>query len=229
MAQRRMFSPDIVESDAFLDMPISTQGLYFHLGMFADDDGFINPKKIMRMIGVAEDDFKILIAKRFVISFPDGVVVIKHWKINNLVRKDWYRPTQYLEHKDLLVVKENGAYTELGNEPLTNRQRRLGKVRLGKDSKKVPSDLFDLFWEEYPPTRKQDKRKCFEKWEKLTTEVSGEMILADVKDRKARHHDWVKDNAKFVPAPLVYLNNARWEAPIVEDSKSKPAIVFGGK
>jgi hypothetical protein len=141
MAQRRMFSPDIVCSDAFLDMPASCRDLYYQLGMYADDDGFVNPRKIMRMIGSSEDDLKILIAKRFVLAFPSGVLVIKHWKINNLVRKDWYRPTQYIEEMGSLYTKENGAYTDmlpsevkLVNESLTVRPRRLGKVRLGKVS-----------------------------------------------------------------------------------------------
>ncbi len=136
MAQRRMFSPKIVSSDAFLDMPTSSRELYFQLGMFADDDGFINPRKIVRMIGASEDDLKVLIAKRFVIPFENGVVVIKHWAINNLIRKDFYRETIYLEEKGLLKLKDNGSYTEKDksvNNPLTNCSRRLGKDRLGKD------------------------------------------------------------------------------------------------
>lgn len=141
MAQRRMFSPDIVCSDAFLDMPASTQALYYSLGMFADDDGFVSPRKIMRMLGAAEDDLKILMAKRFVLQFEDGVIVIKHWRMNNLVRKDWYKPTLYTDHKAQLFVKKGGIYTldasqgePLVNEPLTNSltQVRLGKVRLDK-------------------------------------------------------------------------------------------------
>lgn len=148
MAQRRMFSPDIVESDAFLDMPVSSQALYFHLGMYADDDGFVNPKKIMRLVGVQPDDLKVLISKRFVLPFENGVVVIKHWRINNLVRKDWYKETQYIEQKKLLVVKESGAYTDnlryrVVTESLpssvTVRSRRLGKVRLGKNTKATQS------------------------------------------------------------------------------------------
>jgi hypothetical protein len=112
MAQRRMFSPKITSSDAFLDMPISSQLLYFHLGMDADDDGFVNPKRIMRIIGVGDDDLKILLAKRFVLLFESGVIVIKHWKINNLIRKDWHHNTVYIEEKAQLQTKDNGAYTE---------------------------------------------------------------------------------------------------------------------
>lgn len=113
MAERRMFTQKIVDSDAFLDMPLSTQALYFHLNMRADDDGFVNnPKKIQRMIGASEDDLKLLIAKRFLLAFENGVVVIKHWRMHNLLRKDRYSPTQYQEQKEGLLLKENGAYTE---------------------------------------------------------------------------------------------------------------------
>ena len=132
---RRMFSPNIVSSDAFIDMPISTQALYFHLGMNADDDGFVNPKRVMRMIGISDDDLKILVSKRFVLPFENGVVVIKHWRINNLVRKDWYRPTIYVEQKNLLFIKENGAYTDdcTQGECLVNEFVNVGKDRIGKD------------------------------------------------------------------------------------------------
>lgn len=118
-------------------MPASACHLYFQLGMYADDDGFVNPRKIMRMLGSSEDDLKILIAKRFVLPFQSGVVVVKHWKINNLVRKDWYRPSQYIEEKSLLFIKENGSYTDtatngkpLVNDSLTVRTRRLGQVSI---------------------------------------------------------------------------------------------------
>ena len=109
---KRMFSNDIVGSDAFLEMPVSSQALYFHLNMKADDDGFINPKMIMRMVGCAEDDLKILLGKRFVIPFENGVVVVKHWLINNnKIQKDRYKPTLYSDQKEILYLKENRAYT----------------------------------------------------------------------------------------------------------------------
>lgn len=111
MAQTRRFSPEIVSSDAFLDMPPSTQALYFQLGMRADDDGFVNPRATMRLVGATKDELKILIGKRFVLLFENGVVVVKHWRINNRVRLDWYRPSKYTEQRKLLFVKENGAYT----------------------------------------------------------------------------------------------------------------------
>jgi len=108
-----MFTQKIIDSDAFLDMPLSTQALYFHLNMRADDDGFINnPKRIQRTIGASDDDLKLLIAKRFLICFESGVIVIKHWRMHNTLRKDRYNPTQYQDEMALLDVKDNNAYTE---------------------------------------------------------------------------------------------------------------------
>lgn len=140
MPKKRMFSQQITESDAFLEMPLSTQALYFHLNMNADDDGFVNsPKRISRMIGASDDDLKLLIAKNFVIPFETGVVVIKHWKINNYIRKDRYTPTVYTEEMGNLTTKKNGAYTvgiPLGipSDNQTDTETRLDKIRLNKSS-----------------------------------------------------------------------------------------------
>lgn len=139
MAERRMFAKTIIDSDAFLDMPLSTQALYFHLSMRADDDGFINnPKKIQRMIGCSDDDLKLLIAKNFIIPFESGIVVIKHWRIHNYIQKDRYKGTVYQEELAQLNVKDNKAYT-LDTTCIQNgygleTQDRLGKDRLVKDS-----------------------------------------------------------------------------------------------
>lgn len=112
MAERRMFAKTIIDSDAFLDMPLSTQALYFHLSMRADDDGFINnPKKIQRMVGCSDDDIKLLCVKNFIIPFESGVVVIKHWRIHNYIQKDRYKPTAYTEEMKRLCLKENNAYS----------------------------------------------------------------------------------------------------------------------
>lgn len=140
MAERRMIAKTIIDSDLFLDMPMSTQCLYFHLNMRADDDGFINnPKKIQRMIGCNDDDIKLLIAKNFIIPFESGVVVIKHWKIHNYIRMDRYKETLYKEEKSQLVTDKSKKYI-LGRPddiPLVDQrltQDRLGKDRLGKDN-----------------------------------------------------------------------------------------------
>ena len=140
MAERRMFAKTIIDSDAFLDMPISARLLYYDLAMRADDDGFVNsPKKIMRMIGATQDDLSILALRKFIIPFENGIVVIKHWKIHNYIRKDTYNETKYLEQKEQLELDENNSYRIKNNdcnisvdEPST--QVRLGKVRIGKDS-----------------------------------------------------------------------------------------------
>lgn len=112
MAEKRMMSKKIIDSDAFLEMPLSSQALYFHLLLRADDDGFLNnAKKIMREVGANQNDYDMLIMKRFLIQFEDGVCVIKHWRIHNYVQKDRYKPTLYTEEMSLLVQKENGAYS----------------------------------------------------------------------------------------------------------------------
>lgn len=112
MAEKRMFSRKIVESDAFLDLPMSAQCLFFHLNMNADDDGFINsPRMIQRTIGASAEDLQILIDKKFILSFDSGVVVIKSWWMNNYIAKDRYKPTLYTEEKAKLGIKENRSYT----------------------------------------------------------------------------------------------------------------------
>jgi hypothetical protein len=108
-----MFSKQIIDSDAFLEMPLSAQALYFHLSMRADDDGFVdNPKKIQKMVNASGDDLKLLMAKRYILTFESGVIVIKHWRIHNTLRNDRYKETVYLEEKAMLTVKDNKAYTE---------------------------------------------------------------------------------------------------------------------
>ena len=111
MAQKRMFNNSVVGSDSFLEMPDSSQNLYFHLGMRADDDGFVdNWKSIMRMTGKKEDDLKILISKSFILPFESGILVIKHWKLNNYIQKDRYKETIHTSEKALLTTDENNVY-----------------------------------------------------------------------------------------------------------------------
>lgn len=137
MAERRMFAKTIIDSDAFLDMPLSTQALYFHLSMRADDDGFLNnAKKIMRTIGANQNDYDLLIAKSFIIQFDDGICVVKHWRINNYLRSDRYKPTVYAEQMKMLEVKENGRYSLKGDDgiPLGIPDGNPGKDSIGKVS-----------------------------------------------------------------------------------------------
>ena len=142
MAERRMMSKSIIKSDTFLDMPATTQNLYFHMLLDADDDGFINaPKSIMRMIGAKEDDMKVLVAKQFVIPFESGVVVIKDWKIHNYIQNDRYKPST-LPERNLLNIQKDKTYTLKGDvskmdteciQTVSIGKDRLGKDRLGKD------------------------------------------------------------------------------------------------
>jgi hypothetical protein len=141
-----MFAKTIIDSDAFIDMPVTARLLYYDLSMRADDDGFVNsPKKIMRMVGASQDDLKILIAKKFIIPFDNGVVVIKHWKIHNYIRKDTYNETPYKEEKALLELDENNAYrltSDMNEVAVENTSTERGRLvdgtstqdRLGKDS-----------------------------------------------------------------------------------------------
>ena len=151
MAERRMFAKSIIDSDAFLDMPMSSQALYFHLSMRADDDGFINnPKKIMRMIGASQDDYGLLIAKKFIIHLPNGICVIKHWKIHNYIQKDRYKETVYKEEKSLLKLKDNGVYS-LDTECIDNVSSMDTQVRLGKDRLELGNkDIVEQSSVEYP-------------------------------------------------------------------------------
>src|SRR6267142_4842881 len=121
MAQRRMFSSQIVSSDEFLEMPLTSQALYFHLGMSADDDGFVSPRKVLRMTGAGEDDLKVLIAKNFVIRFQSGVIVVTHWKQNNYLRNDRYTPTIYKEEMSRLSGTQGVYHLDTVGIPNGNR------------------------------------------------------------------------------------------------------------
>lgn len=220
MAERRMFAKTIIDSDAFLDMPTSARLLYYDLSMRADDDGFINsPKKIIRMTGASDDDLKVLIIKKFVIPFENGVVVIKHWLIHNYIRKDTYNETPYKEQKAMLIVDENKSYKLINDtriqsvdEPST--QDRLGKVSIGKDSidnipasEGKPSPAFAKAskhkYGEYKNVLLKDEelqklKDEYENWEKLIQYLD-EYI--EMKGYKAKSHylcikKWVVDAVK---------------------------------
>ena len=139
-----MFCKSVIDSDTFSDMPLTTQALYFHLGMRADDDGFVNnPKKIQRSIGATVDDLKLLAAKGFIIPFESGVIVITHWKQHNYIQKDRYHPTRHFQEKSQIAIDKAGQYitTNVSNTDTTcmhsvsgmDTEVRLGKDRLGKD------------------------------------------------------------------------------------------------
>ena len=164
MAERRMFAKTIIDSDAFLEMPITAQLLYFHLSMRADDDGFVNkPKSIMRMTGCKDYDLRMLFAKKFLIPFESGVVVIKHWRIHNYIRKDTYTETKYKEEKASLEMDENNAYrlidthsSQICNGCVTGASTQ---VRFGKDSTVQDNYIGDVPPADTPPAPK--KRSTF--------------------------------------------------------------------
>ena len=204
MAERRMFAKTIIDSDAFLDMPLSTQCLYFHLSMRADDDGFINnPKKVQRMIGASDDDLKVLTAKRFIIPFETGIVVIKHWKIHNYIQKDRYKPTVYQEELSQLSLKDNNAYTldtgciHDGYILETQDSIELGKDSIEKENNKKKKRFT-------PPTIEEVKAYCEERGNSIDAETfvnfyasKGWLVgKSPMKDWKACVRTWEKNEAK---------------------------------
>ena len=213
MAERRMFAKKITESDAFLDMPSSTQMLYFHLSMNADDDGFVNnPKKIQRMCGASDDDFKLLVAKSFVILFESGVIVIKHWKMHNYIQSDRYKPTDYIEEKSMLGLKQNKAYT-LDEEQMVTKciqDVAIGKDSIGKVRKDEVSVVEGSVGEKReektkrftPPTLDEVEQYCLERANGIDAqtfidfyESKGWMIGKNkMKDWKAAVRTWERKN-----------------------------------
>jgi hypothetical protein len=222
MAERRMFAKTIIDSDAFLDMPLSTQALYFHLSMRADDDGFINnTKKVQRMLGCSDDDMKILLSKNFVIPFDTGVCVIKHWKIHNLIQKDRYKPTIYGEHKDQLSLKENNVYTLdtvcIQDVSSLEPQVSIGKASLVKASKSLDQQesemYFEDFWYKYP--KKVGKQEAIKSWKKAKPDI---LQVIDALNWQIPSKQWQQEDGKYIPNPATYLNQGRWmdEAPTQE-------------
>ena len=224
MAERRMFTKKITESDAFLDMPSSTQMLYFHFSMNADDDGFVNnPKKIQKMCGASDDDFKLLIAKSFIILFDSGIIVIKHWKMHNYIQADRYRPTDYVEEKSMLGIKSNKAYTldvsKMDTECIQNGyigKDSIGKVSIDKDSIDKDSKGESVRWEKakrfYPPTIDEVKQYCEERKNNIDPMAfidfyssKGWMIGKNrMKDWKAAVRTWDRKRKEKSQAGSVY-------------------------
>lgn len=209
MAERRMFSKEIIDSDAFLDMPVSTQNLYFHLGMRADDQGFVNsPNKIMNTCKASKNDIDLLILKSFIIPFESGVVVIKHWLINNLIRADRLKPTRYQEEYSQLNVKNNDAYSltshDFVNQVSTKCQPndRVGKDSIGKDNiltdnahtreysttnDKVPSfsDVSEFIYKE---NLNIDPQRFYDYYSELNWKINGE----EIESWRAVAVSWIK-------------------------------------
>lgn len=235
MAQRRMFSLAVTDTDAFQDMPTSSQALYFHLGMHGDDDGFVgSPKKIARAAGCNADDIKLLITKGFIIPFESGVVVIRDWRVNNTLKNDRYHETLYQAEKALLSVNKAGAY-ELGKnmettcfqigtnaEPeQTNELNKRNKTnKLTADN---PPHGFDEFWKAYPKKKnKIDAQKAFSK-------VKAPLqTLLDAIERQKQSEQWKKNNGQFIPYPATWLNRGAWEDEPDGQSTSIPTDYYAG-
>ena len=224
MANRRMFSKTITNSSQFLMMPQSSQNLYFHLGMNADDDGFCEHFTIMRMTESKPDDLKVLNAKGFIKVFDDKVLVIVDWKENNYLRSDRYTPSKYLE-----IYKEELKELSIGipnvNQLVDRRdtQDRLGKDRLGKDKENTTenSESFNKFWTNYP--NKKGKRIAEKIWDKLKPDKSLiEKIISSVLEHIEFDEQWKKDDGRFIPHPATFLNQGRWEDEI---KRPAPAII----
>lgn len=168
MAKRRMFSLDVVDTDSFLDLPASSQSLYFHLGMRADDDGFVSsPKRITAMVGAAGDDLKLLIAKGFVIPFESGVCVIRDWRVNNYIQRDRYTPSIYTEEKQRLSITENGRYSYMDTQCIqdasksdTQVREELGKIRKEIAENKAATPPRSRF---IPPSFEEVQAYCLER------------------------------------------------------------------
>lgn len=244
---RRMFSDEITKSDAFLDMPQGSQALYFHLGMSADDDGFVgNPRMTMRILRSTDDEMKILLAKKFLLQFESGVCVVKHWRINNYLRKDVYHETKYTKEKSLIFIRPNGSYTltksgaisipkghftlkEQGeidvHDTYTSRiesvhldKVRLDKVRLDKNTMSDASDSFIKFWEKYP--KKELKKKSQEIWKRKKFDTAIDEILTFIEKAKSTDR-WKKGYVKQAPA---FLNGECWNDDIESYNDRKQVI-----
>ena len=242
MANKRMFCLDIVNSDAFLDMPLSAQALYFHLGMRADDDGFIgNPKSIQRLAGASQDDLMLLITKRFLIAFDNGVVVIKHWRMNNYIQKDRKKDTVYIELLNNLEVKENGSYTEkekmdtvcIQDVSEMDSQNSIDKISIDKDSIEIDnscssvdeaSEFFEKIWKEYPNKKGKPQVKASHK--KALFKIGYERLVKAIQ----KYDDGVKDKQYLMYGGRFfttgYLDYIDEESEVVKDERNSGTGYF---
>ena len=226
-----MFAKTIIDSDAFLDMPLSAQALYFHLSMRADDDGFINnPKKIQRMIGASDDDCKLLIMKQFIIPFESGIVVIKHWRIHNYIQKDRYAPTIYQAEKSTLTVNKNREYTEciqngynLDTQVSIDKDS-IGKNRLDKDSLELGKNSKDC---EPQAATTPTRHKYGEYKNVLLSDTDMEKLKSEFPDdyntRIERLSEYIASTGK------VYKNHLATIRCWARKEKDKPQIAVKGK
>ena len=225
MAERRMFAKTIVLSDAFLDLPMSARCLYFTLGMLADDDGFVNaPRSIMRQCGASDDDMKLLLAKKFALLFDSGVIVIKHWRMANALRKDRYTPTVWQKEYAQLSLKENGAYTLNGGCQVVANGLPDGCPNISKD--KITKDkLISSGDKHHHPTLEEVKAYCSERGNKVDPERWFDYYTSNgwkvgknpMKDWKAAVRTWERGESKVKSRnTLLNYNETQTEVKPIE-------------
>ena len=255
MAERRMFAKAVIESDTFLDMPVSARLLYFDLGMRGDDDGFVDsPKRIMRLTGASEDDLKLLVVKQFLIPFDSGVVVVRHWKIHNYVRPDRYKPTQYHDEKSLVTVGEAGVYelwlpsgipnsnqvsttclpagyiTEQ-NRTEDNRKEEL-TVDFGADAlastESTLDEFFEAIWELYPT--KRGKGQVSKSKKQILLRIGIAELTRCINRYKASKPEWqqFQNGSTFFNSGYVDYLDANYTAAIPQHDADGTAHPDGG-
>ena len=245
MTERRMISRKIIDTGAFVDMPMTSRLLYYELNWRADDDGFIaSPKKITRSCGCSDDDLRILISKQFIIPFESGVVLIKDWRIHNYIRCDRYTETLFTDEKEQIAIDGNNRYLKCHTSGIPNvipdviplvatGKDRLGKDRIESLSPDEPKETaiavvdkkseFNKFWQLYP--RKQSKASALKSWNKvkpLEYDKTFESLPVFIKSEQ-----WTKSNGEFIPYPATWLNQQRWNDEV--SKSSKPCISEGKK
>ena len=184
MSQKRMFDRAIIDTDRFMDLPMTAKAIYFLLGMEADDEGFVSYKKVLRIHGGNEDDINVLIVKKFLIKFPTGVVVITDWNKNNWLDSRRMRPTEYQNEKKSLLLTGDGKY-ELSNGLASIEENRIEEYVVHSNENEKPTNdvLFENFWKEFP--NKKNKKEAHMEWNRLNlTKELYEKIMQALKSQK---------------------------------------------
>ena len=227
MAQKRMFDKRVVESDKFTDLPNSSKALYFMAGMSADDKGFFQPRRLQKMHGFSDDDFKILIAKGYFITFESGVIVITDWNKNNWLDSRRITETEYIDELNLLkLINERYELKDENNSCLANakpmlRENRIEENNIYNISSNLPQknnifeERFEIFYKEYP--RHLDKEKV-KKWflKNKPDEELFNLIMSKLNDYKKI---WENKDKQYIPYPSTWLNQKRWEDEIEIENK----------
>lgn len=198
MARRRMFSLDIIDTDYFLDMPATTQNLYFHLGMRADDEGFVSsPKRVAKNINSTDDDMKVLMSKGFVIPFDSGVCVITHWKTHNYIPNDRFNPTIHVVERNC-IESNGGQYTfRIQNVSGLDTQVRLGKDRLGKDRYNISTFSIPSIDEVSTYCKERNNKVDPEKWISHYQSNGWMVGRTKMRDWKAAVRTWEKNEGSY--------------------------------